>query len=211
MNSKKSKDNKADQKSKKKDKEFDSELVDKILKEIKEKESAQFGEENKEKVDLSNEFKLDLTDPNSKIKDLEDKLIRNIAEFENFKKRTIKEKEESYDFAVCEASKNFVPILESIERAVESCSAIESSNEETGNNILSGLKMIQKQFVETLENMQIKQIEAVGQVFDPNLHNAVMHIDDENIGENIITKDFSKGYIYKDKYIIKHSMVEVAN
>lgn len=127
---------------------------------------------------------------------------RTKAEFDNFRKRTQKEKEVIYDDGFAEAIKNILPVLDNLERAIS------STNERTP--LYEGLEMTLKLFKDTLTKIGVEEIPALNEKFDPNVHNAVMHIEDENLEENIIVEEFLKGYKYKDK-IIRYSMVKVAN
>ena len=133
---------------------------------------------------------------------LNDKYLRTVAEYDNYRKRTQREKEAIYPEAKASVTALFLPVLDNLERALEaSCE---------GDALYEGLKMIMKQFETALESAGVEHIEAVGQKFDPNLHNAVMHVDDESYGENEIVEEFQKGYKIGDR-IVRHSMVKVAN
>ncbi|MCX7951123.1 MAG: nucleotide exchange factor GrpE [Clostridiales bacterium] len=127
---------------------------------------------------------------------------RTKAEFDNFRKRTQKEKETIYDDGFAEAIKNLLPVLDNLERALA------STNEKTP--LYEGIEMTVKLFKDTLNKIGVEEIPALNEKFDPNVHNAVMHIEDENLEQNIIVEEFIKGYKYKDK-IIRYSMVKVAN
>ncbi|MBE7053654.1 MAG: nucleotide exchange factor GrpE [Ruminococcaceae bacterium] len=137
------------------------------------------------------------------IKELNDKYLRLLAEYDNFKKRTVKEKEAIYTDAFMLSLTNLLPVIDNLERGLD---AIE--DKESG--IYKGMEMILKQTQEIFEKMGVTVIEAVGKEFDPNIHNAVMHIEDETLGENIIAEEFQKGYMYKEK-VLRYSMVKVAN
>ena len=137
-----------------------------------------------------------------KYDELYDKHLRTLAEFDNFKKRTQKEKDELYSFAVVDVLKDILPVLDNLERAANA--AAEDSP------YADGVKMVLKQFFETLEKMNVTPIEAVGKEFDPNIHNAVMHEENEEVGANTIVEEFQKGYKYKER-VIRYSMVKVAN
>lgn len=141
-----------------------------------------------------------------KLKDSEEKYLRMAAEYDNYKKRTQREKEARYDDAVIDTVSAFVPIIDNIERAL----AVEVESEEA-KKVLEGVSMVKKQFDEVLKNLKVSPIEAVGNEFDPNFHNAVMHIEDESIADNTVVEEFMKGYIYKDSKVVRHSMVKVAN
>ncbi len=145
-------------------------------------------------------------DPTSEEKEDEwkSKYVRMLADFENYKKRTQKEMTGSFNNGVSMAAEQLLPVLDNLERAI-------SSIEEGDNsNFAEGVKMVHKQLVESFEKIGIKPINALGEKFDPNFHNAVMHIDDNNFGEGEITEEFMKGYTLGDK-VIRHSMVKVAN
>ncbi len=139
--------------------------------------------------------------PQQKYEELYDKHLRVLAEYENYKRRTQKEKDEIYAFAQASTIEQILPVLDNLERALLT---------EDSSPFKDGVAMIVKQLLETLEKMGVTPICAVGKPFDPNLHNAVMHIEDENFGESIVTEEFQKGYLLKDK-VIRHSMVKVAN
>ncbi|MBQ7294491.1 MAG: nucleotide exchange factor GrpE [Clostridia bacterium] len=130
-----------------------------------------------------------------------EKYLRMLAEYDNFRKRSAKERESIYGDAYTDALTAILPVLDNLERA-ESCS--------DADGLSKGLELTLKSFRETLEKMGVKEIEAVGQTFDPNLHNAVFHVEDENYGENEIVEVLMKGYIKGDK-VIRYSMVKVAN
>ena len=132
-------------------------------------------------------------------------LQRTAAEFDNFKKRTAREKEALYQDAACDVVAAFLPVLDNLERAIQ------AANNDTGSNSLKeGIELVYRQFNEVMKKLNVEAIEAVGKEFDPNLHNAVSHVDDENYGNNEVVEEFQKGYIFKDK-VIRHSMVKVAN
>lgn len=133
--------------------------------------------------------------------ELYDKHLRTLAEYDNYKRRTQKEKENLYLSAQADTVECLLPVLDNLERAVE---AAEDSP------MKEGVQMIVKQLLETLSKLGVNEIEAVGKPFDPNLHNAVMHIEDEALGESTVAEQFAKGYIMKDR-VIRHSMVKVAN
>ena len=138
------------------------------------------------------------------IEALKDKLMRNAAEFDNYKKRTQKEREELYKIAVCDTIEKILPVKDNLERAI---TTLEGADE----SILEGVKMIDKQFSEVLKSAGVEEIKSVGETFDPERHNAVMHEDAEDKEENTIIEEFQKGYIYKDEKVIRYSMVKVVN
>ncbi|HIT63488.1 MAG TPA: nucleotide exchange factor GrpE [Candidatus Ventrimonas merdavium] len=141
----------------------------------------------------------------AQIEDLQDKLKRQMAEFDNFRKRTEKEKSAMYEIGARDIIEKILPVLDNFERAMAAV-----PEDAKGSSFAEGVEMIYKQFVKTLEDAGVEAIEAVGQPFDPNLHNAVMHIDDEQYGENEISQELQKGYKYRGT-VVRHSMVQVAN
>lgn len=147
----------------------------------------------------------ELTALEKKAADYLDRYQRTLAEFDNFRKRTMKEKASMYDDGVRDSVLKLIPVIDNFERAVSSAS---DSDKESG--LYKGIEMVLKQFTEILASLGVSEIEAEGKEFDPNLHNAVMHIEDENFGENQIVAVLQKGYICKDK-VIRPSMVQVAN
>ena len=138
----------------------------------------------------------------TQIEDLTDKLQRSMAEFDNFRKRTEKEKASMYAIGAREVIEKILPVVDNFERGLA------SAKEE--DPFAEGMKMTYKQLMTALDDLGVKAIEAAGQPFDPNLHNAVMHIDDPELGENVVAEEFQKGYTYKDS-VIRFSMVKVAN
>lgn len=141
----------------------------------------------------------------TKIEELQDRLRRQMAEFDNFRKRTEKEKSAMYEIGARDIIEKILPVLDNFERGL---AAIPEDEKES--SFTEGMTMIYKQFVKTLEDMGVETIETKGQKFDPNLHNAVMHIDDEAYGENEISQELQKGYKYRGT-VVRHSMVQVAN
>lgn len=144
--------------------------------------------------------------PEDKIKEWEDKYMRLFAEFDNFKKRTLKEKDARYADAVIDTVLAFLPVVDNLERAL----AVEVENDEA-KKVLEGVELVMKQFKDTLTKLEVSEIPAVGEEFNPHLHEAIMHIEDENKTENVIVEEFVKGYIYKNERVVRHSMVKVAN
>ena len=140
-----------------------------------------------------------------KIEELTDRLTRQMAEFDNFRKRTDKEKSQMYEIGAKDIIENILPVVDNFERGIAAV-----PEEEKSNPFAEGMEKIYKQLMTTLEEIGVKPIEAVGQEFDPDFHNAVMHVEDEEVGENIITEEFQKGYLYRDS-VVRHSMVKVAN
>jgi len=133
-----------------------------------------------------------------------DKLLRLMAEFDNFKKRSAKEREDLFTFVVCDCVAGFLPVLDNLDRAVIAGAETEDKG------LLDGMKLIQKQFIDTLTALGVEEIKTVGEEFNPELHNAVMHAEDDSVGANVIIEEFMKGYTYKGR-VIRHSMVKSAN
>ncbi|WP_371289634.1 nucleotide exchange factor GrpE [Dorea sp.] len=140
-----------------------------------------------------------------KIEELTDKLTRQMAEFDNFRKRTEKEKSQMYEIGAKDIIEKILPVVDNFERGLDAV-----KEEEKEDPFVQGMEKVYKHLLTTLEGIEVKPIEAVGQPFDPNFHNAVMHVEDENFGENIVAEEFQKGYTYRDS-VVRHSMVKVAN
>ena len=128
-----------------------------------------------------------------------------MAEFDNFRKRTEKEKSQMYEIGAKDIIEKILPVVDNFERGLD---AVKEEDKE--DPFIQGMEMVYKQLMTVLGELGVKPIEAVGKEFDPNLHNAVMHVEDENFGENIIAEEFQKGYMYRDS-VVRHSMVKVAN
>lgn len=175
-------------------------LEDKIVNENVENENLQEYDSN----ELNEKIKI-LEDENTKLSNeveaLKDKLLRLGAEYENYRKRTTKEKEGIYSDSVVDVLKETLPILDNLERAL----TVDGSKDD----LKVGIEMTSKQFIDTLSKFGVEEI-STEDGFDPNLHNAVMHINDESFGESEIVEVFQKGY-RKDEKVLRHSMVKVAN
>jgi len=141
----------------------------------------------------------------SKANENYDLYLRNFAEFDNYRKRSAKEKENVYCDSMNEMVSVFLPIVDNFERAL----SVEVSSED-GVGLKAGLEMIFKQMMDTFQKLGVTEIETAGKEFDPALHEAVMHVEDDDFGQQEIIEVFQKGYIMKDK-VIRHSMVKVAN
>ena len=157
-------------------------------------------EEKKEKKKSKKKDKKD-----EKIEELNDRLLRNMAEFENFRNRSEKEKAAKFDMGAKNVVEKVLPIVDNFERGLAAV-----PEEEKDNAFVKGMEAVYKQFTTVLEEIGVTPIEAVGKEFDPNLHNAVMHDEDETKEANIISEEFQKGYMYKDS-VVRHSMVKVVN
>ena len=183
----------------------DSEVTAETAGEVEEKEAVAkdkeaVGEEKKSLFGKKKSSKLE-----EKIAELEDARMRQLAEFENFRKRSEKEKSQMFEVGAKSVVEKILPVIDNFERGLNSI-----PEDAKGSAFADGMEKIYKQFVKTLDDMGVKPIEAVGKPFDPNFHNAVMHVEDENLGENVVAVELQKGYTYKDS-IVRHSMVQVAN
>lgn len=174
------------------------ETVEEVV-ENTEEETAEETAEAEEKQPLTREEELE-----AEVAAIKDKLARKIAEFDNYKKRTAKEKEELYAMGVCGAVEKILAVKDNLERAL---TTVDTGQDEA---IAEGVKMIDKQFDDVLNEIGVEAILAIGEEFDPEKHNAVMHDENEKFGENTVSEEFMKGYMYKDK-VIRHSMVKVSN
>lgn len=159
-------------------------------------------EPTKEKSKL---FKKKKDPKDEKIEELSDKLLRQMAEFDNFRKRTEKEKSAMYEIGAKDIVEKLLPVVDNFERGFMTV-----AEEDKEDAFVTGMEMVYKQLMTMLETVGVKPIEAVGQEFNPDLHNAVMHVEDETVGDNIIVEEFQKGYTYRDS-VVRYSMVKVAN
>lgn len=188
-------------------KDLEKEVVEKEEKvdDIKENESCEDvvekeATEEAETVEEKNEEETlaeKLVKAEQQVKEAQDKWLRQLAEFENFRKRTNQEKQGMYNNGVRDTIEKFLPVIDNFERAVK---ATEDK----------GVEMILKQIMEVMASLGVEEIPAENQTFDPNVHSAVMHIEDESCDENVIVEVFQKGYRHGDK-VIRPSMVKVAN
>lgn len=154
-----------------------------------------FFSKKKEKKDLKDE----------KIDELTERLQRSMAEFDNFRKRTEKEKSAMFEIGAKDIIERILPVVDNFERGLAAI-----PEEEKESPFADGMEKIYKQLMKTLEEAGVKPIEAVGMPFDPNYHNAVMHVEDDSLGENVVAQELQKGYTYRDT-VVRHSMVQVAN
>ncbi len=167
------------------------------LKEVTEPEI----EEKEEVVEPTAEEKLQ-----KELDELNDKYLRLMSEYANYQNRTTKEKAARYADAIVDAVAELLPVGDNLERALKT-----EVTSEDALKFKEGIEMVMKQFNDCLEKLQVKPIQAEGEQFDPNFHNAVMHIEDESIDDNTVVEDLMRGYIYKDERVVRHSMVKVAN
>ena len=153
-------------------------------------------------------------DASEEIRKLEDRYVRLFAEYDNFRKRTAKEKEDLYASAVVEVTKQWLAVLDNIDRALDAAKtavADEAEETEKEDKMLQGLELIKKQAQDVLNKINVTEIPCErGTAFDPNLHEAVMHTEDDSLGENEVAQVFQKGYILKDR-VVRHAVVQVAN
>ena len=140
-----------------------------------------------------------------KIDELNERLVRIMAEYDNYRKRTDREKSSMYEMGVKSVVEKIIPVIDNFERGFD---CVEEGDKD--NPFIQGMQKIYEQFTSTLGEIGITAIEAVGKEFDPNIHNAVMHVDDESVGANIVVEEFQKGYMYRDT-VVRYSMVKVAN
>ena len=159
-------------------------------------------EEIKEDAKVNEETRAEEPASNTEAEDFKDKYLRILAEFDNYKKRTQKEKGEIYEFTLCEFVSKILPVYDNLKLAL--------SHETSDEALKTGVELTLKQFDSVFEALNVSEIEALGKTFDPNFHNAVFHIDDESYGEQEIVEVFQSGYKMNDK-VIRYSMVKVAN
>ena len=180
------------------------EVVEEVAEEVKEGTTEEAVEETKDKKKkASRKPKKDARD--EKIEELTDRVTRQMAEFDNFRKRTEKEKAAMYEIGAKSVVEKLLPIVDNFERGFTTV-----AEEDKEDSFVKGMEMVYKQIMTMFETIGVKPIEAVGQEFNPDLHNAVMHVEDDGVGENIIVEEFQKGYTYHDA-VVRYSMVKVAN
>ncbi len=203
-----------------KNEEFQNEAAKEVTEEVKEEETATAAEASEEKESTGGE-KPEETEAGEepemlkkkkkkdkmeeKIEELEDRVKRQMAEFDNFRKRTEKEKSHMYEVGARDVIEKILPVVDNFERGLASV-----PEDQKENPVIVGMDKIYSQLMTTLTDLGVEPIAAVGEEFDPNYHNAVMHVEDEELGENVVAEEFQKGYMYKDT-VIRHSMVKVAN
>lgn len=179
--------------------EVETETAEECCEEEAAAEAEEATEESKEKKSF---FKKKKDKKDEQIEELTDRLKRSMAEFDNYRKRTEKEKASMYVIGAKDIVEKMLPVVDNFERGLAQAAE--------GDAFAEGMKMIYKQLMTTLDGLGVKPIEAVGKEFDPNFHNAVMHVEDETVGDNIVVEELQKGYTYKD-FVIRYSMVKVAN
>lgn len=190
--------------SKEKEKNVD-ELNDVSNEEVKENVNIKDTPSDEIDIEALNEV---IEEKEKEAKDNLDKYLRTMAEYDNFRKRTIKEKSDMYDKGIMDSTSKFLEILDNFKRALQQFKPEELTEKE--KNMYDGLVLLEKQFMQILTSIGVNEIEAVGQEFNPELHNAITHAEDETLGENIVSEEFQKGYMYNDK-VIRYSQVKVVN
>lgn len=165
---------------------------------------AEVSTEDEKDLELA-EVKKQLDERTQKCSEYLNALQRSAAEFDNYKKRTAREKEALYTDAVSDVAAAFLPVIDNLDRAAKAC-----NTEAEGSSLKEGVDLVCRQIKDILKNIGIEEIKTVNESFDPNFHNAVMHVEDESLGQGAIVEEFQKGYMYKDK-VIRHSIVKVAN
>lgn len=174
----------------------DGETVEETAEEVSEESSGKkFFGKKKDRKDKKDE----------KIEELTDQLKRQMAEFDNYRKRTDKEKASMYVIGAKEIVEKILPVLDNFERGLATV-----PEDQMEDPFVDGMNKVYKQLMTMLTDAGVTQIEAIGKEFNPDFHNAVMHVEDEEAGDNIIVEEFQKGYTYKD-FVVRHSMVKVAN
>ena len=173
----------------------------------KEKTTETTGELEQEAVEETVEnTEVEEVEEKDPLAELNEQYLRLAAEYDNYKRRTTQEKVQIYTNSVADVLEKILPFVDNMARAT----AVEVTSEDA-KQLLEGIKLVERQFLETLTAIGVEEIKAEGEKFDPNMHNAVMHVDDDSIeGEEIVVEEFIKGYKYKDK-VIRHSTVKVAN
>ena len=178
--------------------------VEEVLEDVESDEEDDVSEEKSEKKGFFK--KKDKKDKKDlQIEELTDKYRRTMAEFDNYRKRTDKEKTAMYEIGAREVISKILPIVDNFERGLATI-----PETDRGTPVAEGMDKIYKQLTKTLEDMGVKEIEAEGIEFNPDYHNAVMHIEDDGLGENVVAEVLQKGYTYKES-VVRHSMVKVAN
>ena len=172
-----------------------------------EKETQKTKEAKKTDKKASKKQKADdlIKENDQQIGELTDKYQRLMAEFENVRKRTAKEFVQRYDMGAMGVLEKLLPVVDNFERGLQAV-----AEEEKDSPFVQGIEQIYKQLMGTLDELGVKAMDAEGKEFDANLHNAVMHVEDEEAGENVVVEELQKGYMYKES-VLRHSMVKVAN
>ena len=182
--------------------ETDQNVEDAAAESVKEEKEETAQEEKKDKKFWKKEKK----DKNAElVEELTDRVKRQMAEFENFRKRSEKEKAGMFEMGAKSVIEQILPVIDNFERGLAAV-----PEDAKGDPFIDGMEKIYRQLMDTMDKLNVKPIEAVGTEFNPDFHNAVMHVEDEEAGENVVVEEFQKGYLYKDQ-VVRHSMVKVAN
>lgn len=160
---------------------------------------------NEDKKRFSKKKDKNLVKLEEKLADLEDKRVRQLAEFENFRKRSEKEKSQMFEIGAKTVIEKMLPVIDNFERGL-----LAVPEEEKDTPFVQGVELVYKQLLTAFEELGVEPIEAVGKEFDPNLHNAVMMVDDDEMESGIVAEEMQKGYLYKES-VVRHSMVKVVN
>ena len=152
----------------------------------------------------SKKMQAELEDAKALAENNKEKYTRLLADFDNMRSRNDKENAKMFDYGASDVLEKLLPIIDNLERALETV------KEEEKNPFEEGVEMIYKQLMETLKKIGVEPMDPVGKEFDPNYHNAVIHVEEEGAGENVVVEEMQKGYMYKDT-VLRHSMVKVAN
>ena len=180
------------------------EAVEETVEETAEESTEEASEPTEKKKKLF-ERKPKVDPKDEKIAELTDRVLRQMAEFDNFRKRTEREKAAMYEVGAKSIVEKLLPVVDNFERGF-----LTVAEDDKDDAFVKGMEMVYKQLMTMLESVEVKPIEAVGKEFNPDLHNAVMHVEDEEVGENIVVEEFQKGYTYRDS-VVRYSMVKVAN
>ena len=190
-------------------KDMVEEVTEEVVEEVKAEAEETVDETVEAAEETTQEVETEEVDKNDKkdkmIEELTDKYKRTFAEFDNFRKRSEKEKAAMYEIGARDIIEKVLPVVDNFERGLAMV-----SEEDKGTPFVEGMDKIYKQFLKVLDDAGVKPIEAVGEEFNPDYHNAVMHIEDDSYGENIIVEELQKGYTYRES-VVRHSMVKVAN
>ncbi len=171
---------------------------------VEEEENAETKNDKKKKRSAK-ALEIELAKAEAKASDLTDRYQRLMAEFENARKRTEKEKSQMFDIGAKAVLEKLLPVVDNFERGLDAL-----TEEEKAEPFAAGIEKIYQQLMTVFTDLGVTTMDAAGKEFNPDLHNAVMHVEDEELGENIVAEEFQKGYMYKDS-VLRHSMVKVAN
>ena len=159
----------------------------------------------KKKKKSARALEIELKKSQEMLADITDKYQRLMAEFENARKRNAKEQSRMYDIGAKEVLAKLLPVVDNFERGLDAL-----SEEEKEGAFAQGIEKVYQQLMTVFDEIGVKAMDAAGKEFNPDFHNAVMHVEDEELGENLVVEEFQKGYMYKDS-VLRHSMVKVAN